>query len=96
MIKVLQVTPRMDYGGVASVVRNFYSVLNHEEIRFDFVDHGQVENYHQELIDGGSIFYYFETIGKLDDLDSEISTANDVKSFKRHQAAEKEKKVKDE
>ena len=65
MIKVLQVTPRMDYGGVASVVRNFYSVLNHEEIRFDFVDHGQVENYHQELIDGGSIFYYFETIGKL-------------------------------
>lgn len=39
---------------------------------------------------------WIKTIGSLEDLDSEVSTENDVKSFKRHQAAEKEKKVKDE
>lgn len=39
---------------------------------------------------------WIKTIGSLEDLDSEVSTENDIKSFKRHQAAEKEKTVKDE
>lgn len=65
MIRVLHVTPRMDYGGVASVVKNFYNALDHNEVIFDFVDHGEVEDYHQALIEQGSLFYYFKTIGKL-------------------------------
>ena len=65
MIKVLHVTPQMDFGGVASVVRNFYSALNHDEIIFDFVTHGPVETYHHEMTENGSTFFYFKTVGQI-------------------------------
>ena len=65
MINVLQVTTQMDYGGVASVVRNLYAAMDHGKVHFDYVSHGGPEDYHASVRQDGSEIYYFETVGKL-------------------------------
>ena len=54
MIKILQIVPTLGYGGVAQFLLNYYKQMDKNEIRFDFITHGSVEAFHQELIDGGS------------------------------------------
>lgn len=64
MIKILQIVPTLGYGGVAQFLLNYYKQMDKNEIRFDFITHGSVEAFHQELIDGGSQIFYFKSIGK--------------------------------
>ena len=59
MIKILQIVPTLGYGGVAQFLLNYYKQMDKNEIRFDFITHGSVEAFHQELIDGGSQIFYF-------------------------------------
>lgn len=65
MINILQVMPVLGYGGVEKVVRNYYQKLDHSRYHFDFISHGEAEDYHRELEDGGSRIYYFKTIGQI-------------------------------
>ena len=64
MIKILQIVPTLGYGGVAQFLLNYYKQMDKNEIRFDFITHGSVEAFHQELIDGGPQIFYFKSIGK--------------------------------
>jgi len=64
-IRVLHVVPDMAYGGVEKVVLNYFEQLDHKKYKFDYVTHGTVENYHQDLVDQGSTLFYFKTIGNL-------------------------------
>lgn len=65
MIKILHVVPTLGYGGVAKVVCNYNDVIDRNQYRFDFVTHGGVEDYHEELLHQGNRIYYFQTLGKL-------------------------------
>lgn len=62
--KVLHVVPDLGYGGVEKVILNYYEQLNHRDYVFDFVTHGQEENYHQSLIEQGSKIFYLKSIGQ--------------------------------
>lgn len=64
MIRILQIVPTLGYGGVAQFLLNYYKQMDKNEIRFDFITHGSIEAFHQELIDGGSQIFYFKSIGK--------------------------------
>jgi len=61
-IRVLQILPTLGAGGIASVVRNYYSAIDHDRFVFDFVTHGNREDFHKSLEDGGSHIYYVGTI----------------------------------
>lgn len=63
--RILHVVPDLGYGGVEKVVLNYYSQLNHDKYRFDFITHGKIEDYHSKLISEGSRLFYFKTIGEL-------------------------------
>ncbi len=64
MIRVLQIVPTLGYGGVAQFLLNYYKKMDKSEIIFDFVTHGKVESFHQELLDAGSQIFYLNTIGE--------------------------------
>lgn len=63
--KILHVVPELGYGGVERVVQNYYQQINHSKYVFDFVTHGNVENYHQEILEQGSEIYYLKTVGMM-------------------------------
>lgn len=63
--KILHVVPDLGYGGVEKIILNCYEQLNHDNYFFDFVTHGLVEDYHQNLIENGNKIYYFKTIRQL-------------------------------
>lgn len=64
-IKILHVVPDMAYGGVEKVVLNYYSQLDHDKYKFDFVTHGTVEGYHSRLTSEGSTIYYLQSMGRV-------------------------------
>ena len=55
MIRVLQIVPTLGYGGVAQFLLNYYKQMDKSEIRFDFITHGQVESFHEDLIKEGTM-----------------------------------------
>lgn len=63
-IKVLQVLPILGYGGVEKMVMRYFDAMDHKQIMFDYVAHGEYEPYHDELIKQGCKIYYLPTIGK--------------------------------
>lgn len=64
-IKVLHIVPDLAYGGVEKVILNYYEYLDHEKFAFDFVTHGNVYDYHKEIIDSGCRIFYFQSMGKI-------------------------------
>lgn len=64
-IKVLQIVPTLGYGGVAQFILNYYAQMDKSRISFDFVTHGGVEFFHQELINQGSKIYYHKTLRQV-------------------------------
>ena len=64
-IRVLHVVPELGYGGVEKMLLNYYEQLDHEKYKFDFVTHGDVENYHQDLTSRGCKLFYFKSLGQL-------------------------------
>ena len=65
MIRVLQIVPTLGYGGVAQFLLNYYKQMDKSEIRFDFITHGQVESFHEDLIKEGTKIHYFKSIGSI-------------------------------
>ena len=63
MIRVLQIVPTLGFGGVAQFLLNYYKKIDNKLIVFDFVTHGQKENFHDELLAKGSNIYYIQSIG---------------------------------
>ena len=63
-IRVLQVVPILGYGGVEKMVTRYFQHLDHHEVMFDFIAHGDYEPYHDELISQGCKIYYLPTLGK--------------------------------
>lgn len=65
MIRVLQIVPTLGYGGVAQFLLNYYRRMQGGDIIFDFVTHGGVEDFHQELISAGSQIHYLKPISQI-------------------------------
>ena len=64
MIRVLQIVPTLGYGGVAQFLLNYYRLMPKSDIKFDFVTHGGVEDFHAQLIEEGSTIYYVKPISQ--------------------------------
>jgi glycosyltransferase EpsF len=65
MIRVLQITPALDYGGVSQFLMHYYDCMDHEMFCFDFITHEGVEDFHEQLLNNGSRIYYFKREGEL-------------------------------
>lgn len=65
VLRVLQVLPTLGYGGVARVVLNYRRQLEGRGFTFDFVTHGGVEDFHEELIRTGSRVFYLRPIHEV-------------------------------
>lgn len=65
IIRILHVVPELGYGGVEKIVRSYYEHMDHAKFVFDFVTHGKIEDYHQQMINQGSKIYYFKTVGTI-------------------------------
>ena len=50
MIKVLHIVPSMHYGGVGSVVMNYYRNLNKDKIHIDFATFHVADDLKQEMV----------------------------------------------
>jgi len=65
MIKVLEITPALDYGGVSQFLMHYYECMDHTKFRFDFITHEGKEDFHEKLLEQGSQIYYFEREGDI-------------------------------
>lgn len=58
MIKVLQILPGLNRGGLETFVMNIYRTIDRDNIQFDFLTNDKNGDYSQEIRDlGGHIFY---------------------------------------
>ncbi len=64
VIRVLQVTPTLGYGGVEKMLTRHFEHIDRGKVMFDFVTHGDIEPYHEELKKMGSKIFYLPTVGK--------------------------------
>ena len=60
MIKVLHIVPSMHYGGVGSVVMNYYRNLSKDKIHIDFATFHVADDLKQEMDNNGSKVYHLE------------------------------------
>ena len=74
-IHVLQIVPTLGYGGVAKFLLHYYDHIDKNQICFDFITHGQKENYHNQLINEGSRIFYLKP-------SHELGTLNYLKQIK--------------
>lgn len=65
MTRILHIVPTLGYGGVAKFVLNYYEHMDRNQVVFDFITHGGVEDFHQDLLSSRSNIFYFKTIGKI-------------------------------
>lgn len=64
MIKILHIVPTLGYGGISKVVLNYRESIDSSKFSFSFITHGEREDFHNELINQGSVIYYLKSIGK--------------------------------
>lgn len=57
-MKVLQYLPSLGYGGVERVVLNYAHALKVRGYTFDYITHGGVEDFHDEIAESGSRIFY--------------------------------------
>ncbi len=56
--RVLHVAPSMGYNGVSLMLMSYYRHIDRTAVQFDFVTHGPVEDFHEEIRSmGGRVFY---------------------------------------
>ena len=65
MIKVLEILPTLGYGGIATMVTNYFYSMDHGKYAIDFVTHGAHEDYHDEITKHGSSIFYLKTIKRM-------------------------------
>ena len=64
-MKILYIVPTLGYGGIATVVMEYYRYVSNYNISIDFITHGKKEAYHNDIIKMGSEIYYIKTIKKV-------------------------------
>ena len=74
-IHVLQIVPTLGYGGVAKFLLHYYDHMDKNQFCFDFITHGQPEDYHNQLIKEGSRVFYVKP-------PHELGTLNYLKQIK--------------
>lgn len=63
MIRILQVVPNMNRGGIETLLMNLYRNLDKEKFQFDFlVHHKDIGAYDNEIISLGGKIYYFSVM----------------------------------
>ena len=72
MIKVLHIVPSMHYGGVGSVVMNYYRNLDKKKIHIDFATFHVADDFKEEMDNNSSKIYHLEN-----------RSAHPIKRFKK-------------
>ena len=63
--RILHVVATLGYGGVAQMLWRHYRRLDRTRCQFDFITHGQTEDFHAEIQDLGGRVYHLDTPGRL-------------------------------
>lgn len=61
-MRILHIVPTLGYGGIASVVMDYYRIMSGNEFEIDFVTHGKKEDYHSGILEKGNKIHYIRTI----------------------------------